>query len=505
MNIVSKLRPAAFRLGDFFFFRRLLRLYYAAAVFSCGLACRVSRGCTALFAHRGWTRGDWKPGASDLDLFVVTSGGGTVSSRSWARRYGRLKKFFPMLGEWLSASEAELDLYLRHADLRSAEFSATARRVCGSVDIGHRYNPSSAKLRVDAWNECLHAHVRLCGLFFSGHEGPLSCHGVRKSLLDIERYRVAEIGRVPLSRGEAEAALPQSSRLRVMLAGLNSCLPQEFLLEALVHSSMLLERDAAAILPLLKPEKTAVNALFMEACAHEVEANDKFCAELRNFFGPVFKGAVTDSMFESYFVFSWEFAQEAAESLTDFRRLAAEHPALAGSKVVLGPDSMRLLSVSLKLGDGAACGCGQAGGRSAVGVAGDGFLSHHRRAYFMDALSGGWNICAGQSAELRLGAFAKMLVCWRYDAFQGASGEFFGQRMIFYWLPRAAHFYLFYVKGKDISCYPAEPILEVLAAALPHREALLRRVLEGRLSRHELETCAELVHELNGEILAAVK
>ena len=505
MNIVSKLRPTALRLGDFFFFRQLLRLYYALAVFCCGLACRLSRGGAALFAHRGWTRGDWKPGASDLDLFLVMRGGGITASSSWAAKYGKLKKIFPMLGEWLAASEPELDIYLRHGDLRSAEFSATARKICGSADISPRYSPSPEKLRVDAWNECFHAHVRLCGLFFSGQEEPLVCHGARKSLLDIERYRSADINCVPPSRGEAEAALPQNSRLRVMLSGLSSCLPHESMLEALVHSTLLLEREAGAILTLLKPEKASLDADFIKACEHECEANDKFCADLRNFFGAPFKGAVTDTMFESYFVFSWEFAQEAAESLTDFRRLACEHPALAGSKIVLGPHSMHLLSAGLKMGDAAACGCGQEGDASAVGISGEGFFAHHRRAYFLEALSGGWNISSPHAAELRRGAFAKMLVSWRFDAFQGAPGECFGERLLYYWLPRAAHFYLFYVKDVELSCYPAVPILEELAVQVPHQSELLRRLIEGRLSRHELQSCAELVHELNCETALVLK
>ncbi|NLO91065.1 MAG: hypothetical protein GX410_03600 [Elusimicrobia bacterium] len=497
MSFSRSIRKAVPRLGRFFPFRQLFKAYYRAALAACAGNCRACGSSSALFAHRGWTRGDWTPGISDLDLFLVLPDG--ANAECWARAYARLKGRFPMLGEWLCAGRGELELYLRDGDLRAAEFSAYAEPLCGNADVKRRYAPGPAKLRVDSWNECFHAHARLCGIFFAADSGQ-GGYGARKSLLDLHRYAACAEGGsdvLPSSRREAEDAV-LGSGLGLLLAKTRlGRLSGGTALEAVVHSATILEREAGKALkgvgqagaPAAKPE-------LIRASEHECGANSRFCAELKSMLGPEFIGAVTDTLFESYFVFDFSNSAKAAESLRAFRVMAEKHPALAGAKIIVGRDSMRLLSACLRIEDPALCGFGS--GESSVIVSGDSpVLQQHRRAAFLEAC-GGWAVETGLDGELRREAFAKMLISWRYDAYQGAAGEEKGLRLRHYWLPRAAHFHLFYAHGVKIPCYPAGPLFDALAKAVPEASAALRA--EGGY-----RAVIGLIEKLNAASIAALK
>jgi len=501
----KKFRLLVFTAGVFVPLRWFLWLYYRAAGLASAWAARFTHGAAALFIHRGWTRGDWSPSASDLDLFLALDERRPGAAKKWAARYSGLKKIFPMLGEWLSASGPELDFYLRFGDLRAPEFCATAKKLCGDANASPRYEISPDKLSLDIWNECYHAHARLCGLFFSpGESDALARYGAKKSLLDIQRYSACSAqSLVPAGRFETERKLPPDSSLKKLLSALDISSEGEPLLEPLLYSAATLEARATEFLANQTPRKSLKPSALIRASEHECQANDKFCAELSKLLGPQFLGAITDTLFESYFVFKLDDKEQAAHTLAAFKNIALRHPALDGSKIILGDNSMRLLSLSLKPEDFAACGCAETNSDTAVGVSGSGELAQHRRAYFLNALDGGWNMPAAE--PLRKEAFARMLASWRYDAYQGAAGEQRGQRLLFYWLPKAAHFYLFYAKQLEISCYPAEPLLEELARALPETGPALKRILESGDSASGEYACAELVQSLNEKTLAALK
>ena len=497
MNIERSIRKTVTRLGRFFPFRQLFLLYYRAALSACAACGRADGGVEALLAHRGWTRGDWTPGVSDLDLFVVLGPGGQPVR--WAAASAKLKKIFPVIGEWLCATRPELDLYSRHGDLRAAELAAFARPLCGRGGIGRGYRPGAAKLRVDAWNECFHAHARLCNIFFSRQPGEAGAYGARKSLLDLERYGACAAAGpevLPANRTDTERALFQgNSGLRGLLLEISSGpLGQETALAAVSYSASALERAATAALAELGAVRNSSRPEPTVASAHECGANARFGEELKARLGAAFRGAVTDTLFESYFVFDWGDSEKTSAALHHFRDLAAGHPALSGAKILLGPDSMRLLSACLRIEDPASCGFGS--GETAVGVSGRSLeLQAHRRASFFEAC-GGWAVETGRDAELRREAFAKMLISWRYDAYQGAAGEEKGRRLKYYWLPRAAHFYLFYVHGLKMPCYPAEPLLEAVGRVLPQSAPRMDAPAAA---------CAELVREMNAASIQALK
>jgi predicted nucleotidyltransferase len=74
-----------------------------------------------LYLRGSYSRGDWIPGLSDIDITVIFRGDVTAPARRFWRCYEQLKKFFPFLGEARLADVPEFRIW-QQFDYQSADF-----------------------------------------------------------------------------------------------------------------------------------------------------------------------------------------------------------------------------------------------------------------------------------------------------------------------------------------------------------------------------------------------
>ncbi len=143
---------------------RAYRLIYVLPVRIFQAACALDRRVAFLAAHRSWAAGVWQPGTSDVDLLIGArdldgAGGPAWLSRHW-RRWLRLKKPFPFLGECLTATPADWAAYARWGGLRARDLSRQLFVLSGRAP-SEQPRPVSPKEALEPLGETAHAYTRL--------------------------------------------------------------------------------------------------------------------------------------------------------------------------------------------------------------------------------------------------------------------------------------------------------------------------------------------------------
>ncbi|MBI5882636.1 MAG: hypothetical protein HZB91_05980 [Elusimicrobia bacterium] len=141
---------------------RPIRAAYRALYFLGELAFRAMTrlygNAISCDAWRGWKRGDWSPGVSDLDFVVVAAVLSSRSGKRWLagfwKRHARLKRVLPFLGETVVVLEPELQEYLAHGGVRARELAVARRRTAPGL-------AAEPKRRIALWAECASSYTRL--------------------------------------------------------------------------------------------------------------------------------------------------------------------------------------------------------------------------------------------------------------------------------------------------------------------------------------------------------
>lgn len=508
----------ALRLGRKRFFRWLFSLYYRCAQRALlKAASRLIPEVSRIFIHRGWVRGDWEPGVSDLD-FVVTLRNSPAADTAgpalkWNTLYRGLKKFFPVLGEVHLAAENELDFHLDNGDIRVLEFSRTARQLSSGASPAGRLPrpPSGLRLKIDSWNECYHAYVRLAQIFFSraGNGDFKAGRGIRKSLLDMLRYRLAAAasGKAPviLSRTETESRLdeilPHPSPAAGLLGG---TMRRDTPLEALAYALTFLEDYAGDILAeaSLHPRNDHAGIDDFEVPGKEISANLNFGITLKEKLGGLFQGAVFDSYFDSYVVAADSIPEHGVRLLlSELRGLAATHPAMQGPIIPLGPVSMKMLSAGLRYDDPYHCSFPAATSALAVKTSGcSGILNSHRRAYWPWKNGNNVALPPEVEAEIEKELFSHFLQTWRTAVVSDSAAA---PASIAHACSKAMYYFLKFTAGKAPPRFPMTPLINAFAAARPADAPALGDVLLR--DRRQRAEDLDIICRLNKEALAAAR
>ncbi|MBI3552391.1 MAG: glycosyltransferase [Elusimicrobia bacterium] len=293
----------------------LYRAYYRAALLSLRLWLRLGGPpVSGVWLRRGLTRGDWTPGVSDVDLAVELPDLPIELELAWLERWqrglGRLRRFFPILGEVQLGTAREWKGYLENGDIRSLELQDETRVLLGTAprggsppDAAAREGWEGAKKALDAWSEQLHAYVRLSQLYFDGDAADLrAALNARKAALDVARYgrlldgggpgwkapaRADEAAR--LARGPWGQALARLDGAREPLVAVE---------DAFLLASQGLEdgaRRALALVPQGAPAASAADGP-ARALPREERSFAALCGKLEGACGGLLTGAIHDSL-----------------------------------------------------------------------------------------------------------------------------------------------------------------------------------------------------------------
>ena len=165
----------------------------------------------ALYAHRSWTRRDWDPGLSDVDLLLAArdlsgDGGRRWLERFWAR-FALLKGAFPFMGECLVAEREEFDGYALWGGFRARGFADSLSPLRGRPP-SPRVRPASPKAALEPLGELAHAYTRLMSsALWRPEPSQAGRAAARNAALDVLRIASADARRGPSELAPREAAL----------------------------------------------------------------------------------------------------------------------------------------------------------------------------------------------------------------------------------------------------------------------------------------------------------
>lgn len=171
--------------------RGLYRAVYSMGETVFRFSARLAGNVAACDTWRGWKRGDWKPGISDLDFIVIARDLSGEAGKRWLqgfwRRYARLKRAIPFLGEAMVLLENERRDYFDFGGIRALELPGTRRSRPSAPD-------NKPRLELALWTECAYSYSRL--IEWLSHRGgyPWESRRVQifKSALDILRHLPAD-------------------------------------------------------------------------------------------------------------------------------------------------------------------------------------------------------------------------------------------------------------------------------------------------------------------------
>lgn len=140
------------------------RAAYAGAAASCAAGLEALPGVRAVILHRGAARAP-EPGVSDLDFILLRDPLDPAAEAAWLTRLAaakrRLRRVFPMLGDFWVAEPAELERYLRVGGLRAWEDCPGWRVLRGALPPAPACEADALKRRFDAWVWAFIAHMEL--------------------------------------------------------------------------------------------------------------------------------------------------------------------------------------------------------------------------------------------------------------------------------------------------------------------------------------------------------
>ncbi|MBI4386904.1 MAG: hypothetical protein HY551_05950 [Elusimicrobia bacterium] len=168
--------------------RRFYRSLYVLAELLMRRLAEADPNVSFCRSWRGWRRGDWNPGVSDLDFLLAAKALSGQAGLRWVGRFwnfhARWKRIIPFLGEILVAEEDEI---LKYADSGGARVP----------EIPLPRGPSSKRqadrpLRhlIGTWTECAYSYARLIEWqrHYLSHPWELRRAQIFKSALDVLRH-----------------------------------------------------------------------------------------------------------------------------------------------------------------------------------------------------------------------------------------------------------------------------------------------------------------------------
>jgi len=161
-NIVRTivLRSYHFRLARTFY-----TMIYNLAIWSVKRSVGVIVGVKSIYLRRGMCYKDWVPGSSDIDLFVLTNDLSAVqeisSLHEIRKKYYKLKRIFPFLGEMQISNINELINYAKYGDIRAYELKSTWSLVYGYHMGIPDYEYIPEKLKNDCATEIINLYKSL--------------------------------------------------------------------------------------------------------------------------------------------------------------------------------------------------------------------------------------------------------------------------------------------------------------------------------------------------------
>lgn len=205
------LRAAVLRTRRLPVFGGAYRAIYALPVRALQLWAALDANAAALYAHRSWTRRDWDPGLSDVDLLVAARDLSGEAGRRWLERFwarfALLKGAFPFLGECLVAESAEFSDYARWGGFRARGFADQLVPLSGLApqDVAR---PASAKAALEPLGELAHSYTRLMSAaLWRPEPSQAGRSAARNAALDIVRLGAAAVDGGPSDLAPREAAL----------------------------------------------------------------------------------------------------------------------------------------------------------------------------------------------------------------------------------------------------------------------------------------------------------
>lgn len=205
------LRSAVLRTRRLPLFGAAYRAAYAVPVRALQVWAKLDGNAAALYAHRSWTRRDWEPGLSDVDLLVAARDLSGEQGRRWLERFwarfALLKGGFPFLGECLVAEPAELDGYADWGGFRARGYAGQLTALTGRAPAV-RARPESPKAALEPLGELAHAYTRLMSTaLWRPDAGQAGRSSARNAALDVARLSAASSGAGPAELASREAAL----------------------------------------------------------------------------------------------------------------------------------------------------------------------------------------------------------------------------------------------------------------------------------------------------------
>ena len=219
------LREGVLRTRRLPLFGAAYRAVYGLPVRALQLWALLDGNASALYAHRSWTRRDWDPGLSDVDLLVAARDLSGETGRRWLERfwsrYGLLKGAFPFLGECLVAEPAELSGYAQWGGFRAREFAEQLVPLHGRLPRTQA-RPASAKTALEPLGELAHAYTRLmASALWRPEPSQAGRSSARNAALDVIRLRAAGAEAGPSDLAPRETALDAAdSELRISFEAL---------------------------------------------------------------------------------------------------------------------------------------------------------------------------------------------------------------------------------------------------------------------------------------------
>jgi hypothetical protein len=152
-------------------FRILYKMIYSLAIKVFLLCMRNINEIRVLYLRRGLTTGDWIPGSSDVDLFMVIDDLACEKEIALLRviwgRYSTVKKVFPFLGELQIGTEYETKNYLRYGDARALEMSRRWKPLYGDLIAEESTTVDVEKLRIDFLTEIFNSFRIVGDVYFN--------------------------------------------------------------------------------------------------------------------------------------------------------------------------------------------------------------------------------------------------------------------------------------------------------------------------------------------------
>jgi hypothetical protein len=125
----------------------------------------------SIYARHSYVSGDWEAGLSDVDLTVVAAGDIDAAwLRAFARRYARLRRALPMLGEVQVTTRQRLDHWLSFGGMR-ARGAAGWRLLAGHPQTLSASAPAPALLALDRTCERFEQYGVISRLALRPHAG----------------------------------------------------------------------------------------------------------------------------------------------------------------------------------------------------------------------------------------------------------------------------------------------------------------------------------------------